>query len=74
MACACTVWTAVLFILAPVVQSIISLTKPLVEDLLSCTGLTKPNVAIFFCRKIVRSFCNAKAPHIFFGKNGSAFM
>ena len=36
----------------PVVQSIVSLTKSLVEDLSSLTVLTKSNAAIFFAKKL----------------------
>ena len=58
----------------PVVQSIVSLTKLLVNDSLSLLVRLKSSVLIFFCRKNERSFCTAKAPLIFSAKNGSVFM
>ena len=58
----------------PVVQSIVSLTKSLVNDSLSLLVRLKSSVLIFFAEKNVRSFCTAKAPHIFSAKNGSVFM
>ena len=57
----------------PVVQSIVCLTKLFIKDLLSLTAHTKSNQVIFFAEKNVRSFCSAKAPHIFSAKNGSVF-
>ena len=48
----------------PVVQSIVSLTKSLVNDSLSLLVRLKSSVLIFFA---------AKAPHIFSAKNGSVF-
>ena len=58
----------------PVVQSIVSLTKSLVNDSLSLLVPLKSSVLIVFAEKNVRSFCTAKAPHIFLAKNGSVFM
>ena len=49
----------------PVVQSIVSLTKSLVNDSLSLLVRLKSSVLIFFAEK---------APHIFSAKNGSVFM
>lgn len=48
----------VILILGPVFHSAVSLMKSLVEDSLSLRVLTKPNAVIFFCWKIVRSFCS----------------
>ena len=37
--------------------------------------LTKSIMAVFFAEKIIRNFCTAKIPYIFFGKkNGSVFV
>ena len=58
----------------PVVQSIVSLTKSLVNDSLSLLVRLKSSVLICFAERNVRSFCTAKAPHIFSTKNGSVFM
>ena len=52
-------------LLGPVVQSIVNLTKSLVNDLLS---LLKSSVLIFFAEKMWGD------PHIFSAKNGSVFM
>ena len=62
------------FVQGPVVQSIVSLTKSLVNDSLSLLVRLKSSVLIFFAEKNVRSFCSAKAPHIFSAKNASVFM
>ena len=54
-----------------VVQSIDSLTKLLVEDSLSLTGLIKSVVVIFFAEKLYGAFA---ATHTFWQKkNGSVF-
>ena len=42
--------------LGPVVQSIVSLSKSLIKNLLSLTVFTRSTEAIFFAGKIVRSF------------------
>ena len=57
----------------PVVQSIVSLTKSLVNDSLSLLVCLKSSVLIFFAEKMRGAF-TAKAPHIFSAKNGSVFM
>ena len=53
----------------PVVQSIVSLTKSLVNNSLSLLARPKSSMLIFLPKK-----CTAKAPHIFSAKNGSVFM
>ena len=58
----------------PVVQSIVSLTKSLVNDSLSLLVRLKSSLLILFAEKNEKSFCTAKAPHIFSAKNGSVFM
>ena len=47
-----------------VAQSIVSLTKSLGEDMLSLIVLRKL-IGVISLQNIVRSFCTAKAPHIF---------
>ena len=57
-----------------VVQSIGSLTKSLLEDLLSPTVLTKSTAAVFSAEKsmeLLQYFCTAKVPHIVLAKHGS---
>ena len=44
----------------PVVQSVISLTKSLVEDSLSLRVLTKSIVAVFLAEKLLRTFTGQK--------------
>ena len=44
----------------PVFQSIVSLTKPLVEDLLNCSVLTKSTAPIIFAKKLYESFALQK--------------
>ena len=66
-----------LLILGPVVQSIVSLTKSLVNDSLSLLVRLKSSVLIFFAEKMWGAFAlqkSAKAPHIFLAKNSSVFM
>ena len=60
-------------LLGPVVQSIISLTKSFVNDLLSSLVRIKPIAVIFLAKEIERSFCTAKASHIFWQRSGSVF-
>ena len=60
--------TVALIFLGLAAQSFISIWKFLFKDYSSLTVLTKVFAVLFFCRKIVRSFCSAKAPHIFFSK------
>ena len=45
----------------------------LVKDSFSRMVLTKSIAIIFFDKKIVRSFCSAKATHIFLAKHDSVF-
>ena len=58
--------------LGPVVQSIISLTRSLVENLFSLTAIRK-SIAVIYFLEIIKSFCNEKAPYILFSKNGHNF-
>ena len=46
----------------------VRLTSLLRGQLLKCSNLL-PNILIFFVDKNVRTFCNAKASHMFFSKN-----
>ena len=55
-----------------VVQSIISLMRSLVEDLLSLTVLTKAILVMFFAEKNLRSFL--KSSSHFKQQNGSNFV
>ena len=50
---------------APVVQSIVSLTRSLRGQFVECFQTLLPNTLIFFAKKNERSFCTAKASHIF---------
>ena len=65
--------------LGPVVQSIVSLTKSLVNDSLSLLARLKSSELIFFAEKMRGTFCTAKAPPtakaplIFFGKKWQYF-
>ena len=56
----------------PVVQSIVSLMSSLRGQLVKCFTALKPNTLIFFVEKM-RSFCTAKAFHIFSTKNIGIF-
>ena len=53
----------------PVVQSIVSLISSFRGQLVKCFTTIQPNTLIFFVEKNERSFCNAKASHIFSTKN-----
>ena len=53
----------------PVVQSILSLTSSLRGQLVKCFTTLLPKTMIFFVAKNERSFCSAKASHIFSTKN-----
>ena len=55
--------------LGPVVQSIISLTSPLVVKMLTVLVSTISNSQVFLLKKMWVAFANAKATHIFFSKN-----
>ena len=57
----------------PVVQSIVSLTSSLRGQLFKCFTTLHPNTLKFFVEKNERSFCNAKAYHIFSTKNSGIF-
>ena len=59
--------------LGPVVQSIVSLTSSLRGQLIKCFKTLLPNILIFFVEKNERSFCTAKASHIFSTKNTGIF-
>ena len=56
-----------------VVQSIVSLTSSLIGQLVKCFTTLLPNTLIFFDEKNERSFCTAKATHIFSTKNNGIF-
>ena len=59
--------------LGPVIQSVVSLWKSLVEDLLSFTILTKSAIVIFLlnnCKQLLH--CYKSSSH-FSAKNGSVF-
>ena len=58
--------------LGPVVQSIVSLKSSLRGKLVKCFTTLKPTTLIFFS-KDERSFCTAKASHIFSTKNIGIF-
>ena len=60
-------------ILGPVVQSIVSLMSSLTGQLVKCFTTLLPNTLIFFVEKNKRSFCPAKAYHIFSAKNNGIF-
>ena len=60
-------------VLGPVVQSIVSLTSSLRDQLVKCFTTLLPNTLKFFAEKNERSFCNAKASHIFSTKNIGIF-
>ena len=49
----------------PVIQSILSLMSLLSGQLGKCFTTLLPNTMIYFVEKIERSFCSAKASHIF---------
>ena len=51
--------------LGPVVQSIVSLTSSFRGQLVKCFTTLIPTILIFFVEKNVRSFCTAKASHVF---------
>ena len=57
----------------PVVQSMVSLTSSLRGQLLKCFTTLQPNTLKFFVDKNERSFCTAKASHIFSTKNIGKF-
>ena len=57
----------------PVVQSIISLTSSLKGQLVKCFTTLQPNTLKFFVQNNERSFCSAKAPHVFSAKNIGIF-
>ena len=59
--------------LGPVVQSIVRLTSSLRGQRVKCFTTSVPNTQIFFVAKKVRSFCTAKASHIFSTKNIDIF-
>ena len=59
--------------LGPVIQSIVSLTSLLRSQLVKCFTTLLPNTLIFFVEKNKRSFCTAKASHIFSIKNIDIF-
>ena len=63
-------------ILGPVVQSVVSITKPLVEDLFSHTVLIKSIhfIGVLFVAEKLSSRAFAKALHIFGQKKGSDFV
>ena len=58
----------------PVVQSIVSLTKSLVNDSLSLLVCLKSSVLIFFAEKMWGAFAVQKLLTFFLAKNGSVFM
>ena len=60
--------------LGPVVQSIVSLTKSLVNDSLSLLVRLKSSVLIFFAEKMWGAFALQKLLTFFRQKNGSVFM
>ena len=57
----------------PVVQSIVSLTSLLRGQLVKCFTTLSPNTLKFFVEKNEKSFCIAKASHIFSTKNIGIF-
>ena len=58
----------------PFVQSVASLMKWLIEDLLSVLVLTKSIVVIFFAEKVRGAFASLKATHIFSTKMSVFFI
>ena len=58
----------------PVVQSIVSLTKSLVNDSLSLLVRLKSSVLIFFAENMWGALHCKSSSHFFSAKNGSVFM
>ena len=54
-------------------QSLVSLTSSLRGQLVKCFATLEPNTLKFFVEKNERSFCTAKASHIFSTKNIGIF-
>ena len=59
--------------LGPVVQSSVNLKSLLRGQLIKCFTTLYQNTLIFFAEKKQRSFCTAKASHIFSTKNIGTF-